>query len=77
MSNGKTLRVPNFRFFIGGVVTFTLGPWSSLLGGIPDKNDHCAFPRKYTINVFINMYKGGHLFLPPLASSRVCFLNSF
>jgi hypothetical protein len=45
MSNGKTLRVPNFRFFIGGVVTFTLGPWSSLLGGIPDKNDHCAFTR--------------------------------
>jgi hypothetical protein len=25
----------------------------------------------------INIYKGGHLFLPPLASSCVCFLNSF
>ena len=24
----KTLRVPNFRFFIGGAVTFTLCPWS-------------------------------------------------
>ena len=29
-------------FLIGGAVTFTLGPWGSLLGRIPDKND-CAF----------------------------------
>jgi hypothetical protein len=32
-------------FFIGGAVTFTLGPWSSLLRRIPDKNDRCAFTR--------------------------------
>ena len=33
-------------FFIGGVVvSFTSSPWSSLLGRIPDKNDHCAFTR--------------------------------
>jgi hypothetical protein len=38
----KTQRVPNFRFFIGGTVSFTLGPWSSLLKPIPDKNDHCT-----------------------------------
>ena len=27
-----TPRVPNFRFFLGGAVTFTLGPCCSLLG---------------------------------------------
>jgi hypothetical protein len=32
-------------FFLGGAVTFTLGPCCSLLGRIPDKNDHCAFTR--------------------------------
>jgi hypothetical protein len=42
----KTQRVLNFRFFfISGVVSFTSSPWSSLLGRIPDKNDHCAFTR--------------------------------
>jgi hypothetical protein len=35
----------NFRFFIGGAVTFTLGPCCSLLRRIPDKNDRCAFTR--------------------------------
>ena len=38
-------RVPNFRFFIGGTVTFTVGPWSCLLGRIPDKNDRCVFTK--------------------------------
>jgi hypothetical protein len=33
------------NFFIGGTVTFTLGPWGSLLGRIPDKNDRYAFTR--------------------------------
>jgi len=32
-------------FFIGGAVTFTLGPWSSLLWRILDKNDCCTFTR--------------------------------
>jgi hypothetical protein len=32
-------------FLLGGAVTFTLGPWSSLLRRIPDKNDRCAFTR--------------------------------
>jgi hypothetical protein len=31
--------------FIGGAVTFTLGPWSFLLRRIPDKNNRCAFTR--------------------------------
>ena len=34
-----------FVFFLGGAVTFTLSPWSSLLRRIPDKNDRCAFTR--------------------------------
>jgi hypothetical protein len=57
VSNGKTQRVPNFRFFIGGAVTFTLGPWSSLLRRIPDKNDRCAFTRDSRGEVMIFLEK--------------------
>jgi hypothetical protein len=41
----QTTNHPNFRFFLGGAVTFTLGPCCSLLGRILDKNDRCAFTR--------------------------------
>ena len=44
----QNLVLQEFRtsvFFIGGAVPFTLGPWSSLLRRIPDKNDRCAFTR--------------------------------
>jgi hypothetical protein len=72
-------------FLIDGAVTFTLGPWSSLLGRIPDKNDRCAFTRGSRGEVMIffcilSMYKhvqGQTPFLPLLASSRVRFLNYF
>ena len=39
------MHILNFRFFIGGAVTFTLGPCCSLFRRIPDKNDRCAFTR--------------------------------
>jgi hypothetical protein len=33
------------QHFIGGAVTFTLGPWSCVLRRFPDKNDRCVFTR--------------------------------
>jgi hypothetical protein len=33
-------------------VTFTLGPWSSVLGRIHDKNDRCAFTRGFVSFLF-------------------------
>ena len=52
-------------FFIGGAVTFTLGPWSSLLGRIPDKNDRCAFRRDSRGEVMIFFEKNKVLGVEP------------
>ena len=52
----KTQRVPNFRFFIGGAVTFTLGSWSSLLRRIPDKND-CTRGSRGEVMIFFEKNK--------------------
>jgi hypothetical protein len=41
----KNFQFSQLPFFIGGAVTFTLGPCCSLLRRIPDKNDRCAFTR--------------------------------
>jgi hypothetical protein len=52
-------------FFIGGAVTFTLGPWSSLLRRIPDKNDRCAFTRGSRGEVMIFFEKNKVLRVEP------------
>ena len=61
----KTLRVLNFRFFIGGAVTFTLGPCCSLLRRIPDKNDRCSFTRGSRGEVMIFFEKNKVLGVEP------------
>jgi hypothetical protein len=52
-------------FLIGGAVTFTLGPWSSLLRRIPDKNDRCAFTRGSRGEVMIFFEKNKVLGVEP------------
>jgi hypothetical protein len=47
-------------FLIGGAVTFTLGPWSSL-----DKNDRCAFTRGRRGEVMIFCDKNKFLGVEP------------
>ena len=61
----KTLRVPNFRFCIGGAVTFTLSSWSSQLRRIPDKNDRWAFSRGSREEVIIFFEKNKVLGVEP------------
>jgi hypothetical protein len=52
-------------FFKGGAVTFILGPWSSLLRRIPDKNDRCAFTRGSRGEVMIFFEKNKVLGVEP------------
>ena len=52
-------------FFIGGAVTFTLGPCCSLLRRIPDKNDRCAFTRGSREEVMIFFEKNKVLGVEP------------
>jgi hypothetical protein len=52
-------------FFLGGAVTFTLGPRCSLLGQIPDKNDRCAFTRGSRGEVMIFFEKNKVLGVEP------------
>jgi hypothetical protein len=52
-------------FLIGGVVTFTVGPWSSLLRRIPDKNDRCMFTRGSRGGVMIFFEKNKVLGVKP------------
>jgi hypothetical protein len=52
-------------FFIGGAVTFTLSPWSSLLRRISDKNDRCAFTRGSRGEVMIFFEKNKVLGVEP------------
>jgi hypothetical protein len=58
-------KTPRFPFFIGGAVTFTLSPWSSLLRPIPDKNDRCAFTRGSRGEVMIFFEKNKVLGVEP------------
>ena len=52
-------------FFIGGTVTFTLGPWCFLLSRIPDKNDCCTFTRGSRGEVMIFFEKNKVLGVEP------------
>jgi hypothetical protein len=74
----KTPRVPNLRgfFFLGGAVTFTLGPCCSLLWRIPDKNDRCAFTRGSRGEVMIFFEKNNVLGVEPNRVYREIFLKT-
>ena len=54
-----------FRFFIGGTVTFTLGPCCFLHRRIPDKNDRCGFTRGSRGEVMIFFEKNKVLVVEP------------
>jgi hypothetical protein len=57
-----------------------LGPWSSLLRRIPDKNDHCAFTRGSRGEVMIFFEKNKVLGVEPnrvLIDYKNCKFNAY